>query len=302
MPPTQAVGNGPAELANLASPARQPRVPALFQAQAPAAQDVEVRLGRAEVRPALAQGGQVRSCACGICRLCAAQAYARQGGGAGGGGPATGSPGGAAGASDQTGTAAEAAGSGDTAAVAAQDQVLTAREQLAVASLRRRDTEVKAHERAHLAAAGGYATSSAHYQRVRGPDGRYYAVGGEVGIDTSAEGSPQRTIAKMLTIRRAALAPANPSAQDRRVAALAGQRLMTAYGELDALRREEQAARQEAIQARGAGQSAEDGAGGVETGQEGSETPAPAGAPRPSPGLPPAGSQARGLGSFSRIV
>lgn len=49
-----------------------------------------------------------------------------------------------------------------------------------------------------------------------------YAVAGEVGIDTSAiPGDPQATLRKAQTILRAALAPADPSPQDRQVAAQA---------------------------------------------------------------------------------
>ena len=83
------------------------------------------------------------------------------------------------------------------------------------------DREVRAHEQAHLSAAGPYATGGASFQFTTGPDGRPYAVGGEVGIDASAESSPQATIQKMQVVRAAALAPANPSAQDMSVAASA---------------------------------------------------------------------------------
>lgn len=60
------------------------------------------------------------------------------------------------------------------------------------------------------------------FQYVVGPNGRRYAVGGEVRIDTSpVEGDPEATLLKAQQIRRAALAPANPSTQDRSVAAKA---------------------------------------------------------------------------------
>jgi hypothetical protein len=88
--------------------------------------------------------------------------------------------------------------------------------------LRRRDAEVKAHERAHRAV-GGALTGPATYRYVRGPDGRLYAVSGEVSVDVSPAGEPAETIAKMEIVIRAALAPAAPSAQDRAVAAAARQ-------------------------------------------------------------------------------
>ncbi|MBN1697057.1 MAG: hypothetical protein JW881_06060 [Spirochaetales bacterium] len=99
--------------------------------------------------------------------------------------------------------------------------------------LRARDAEVRAHEHAHIAAAGGIATAGASYSFVMGPDGRLYAVGGEVSIDTSpVPGNPEETIRKAQKIRRAALAPANPSPQDMRVAAAAIQMEQQARAEL----------------------------------------------------------------------
>lgn len=87
--------------------------------------------------------------------------------------------------------------------------------------LQARDVEVRAHEQAHLSAAGGYATGGASFSYQKGPDGQTYAVGGEVGIDLSQESDPNATIQKMQTIKRAALAPASPSSTDRQVAAQA---------------------------------------------------------------------------------
>lgn len=85
-----------------------------------------------------------------------------------------------------------------------------------------RDTQVRTHERAHLTAAGGLATGGARLQMTRGPDGRQYATGGEVRIDVSPVArDPEATIDKARKIRRAALAPAEPSRADRAVAARA---------------------------------------------------------------------------------
>ena len=95
-------------------------------------------------------------------------------------------------------------------------------EQAEIATLRKRDLEVRAHEQAHIAAAGGLAQGGATFSFQRGPDGKQYAVGGEVSIDTSpVSGNPNATIQKAQQIRVAALAPANPSSQDRAVAASA---------------------------------------------------------------------------------
>jgi hypothetical protein len=91
---------------------------------------------------------------------------------------------------------------------------------------------VHSHELAHLAAAGGYARSGASYTYKRGPDGRDYAVGGEVQIDTSSARTPEATVAKMQVVRQAALAPADPSSQDQLVAAQASVQIAKAAQEL----------------------------------------------------------------------
>lgn len=93
----------------------------------------------------------------------------------------------------------------------------------AVQELKQRDQEVRAHERAHMSAGAGVVQGGASFSMQRGPDGRSYAVGGEVKIDTSAENDPEQTIRKMQQIKRAALAPAEPSSTDRAVAAQAGK-------------------------------------------------------------------------------
>ena len=93
----------------------------------------------------------------------------------------------------------------------------------AVRRLEQRDREVRAHEQAHQAAAGGLALGGASFSLRAGPDGRMYAVGGEVQIDTSEESTPDATIAKARQIRAAANAPADPSSQDRAVAAEASR-------------------------------------------------------------------------------
>ncbi len=117
---------------------------------------------------------------------------------------------------------------------AAGDGELTAEEEAQVRELQQRDAEVRAHEQAHLSAAGGHARGGASYDYQTGPDGRRYAVGGEVQIDTSAvPDDPQATIQKMQQLISAALAPASPSAQDRAVAAQARQAISEAQSQLN---------------------------------------------------------------------
>jgi hypothetical protein len=98
--------------------------------------------------------------------------------------------------------------------------------------LKARDLEVRQHELAHMAAAGGLATSGASYTYQRGPNGVSYAIGGEVSIDTSPGATPEETIQRARTIAAAALAPAEPSGPDRAVAAQAQQMEAQARAEL----------------------------------------------------------------------
>ena len=114
-----------------------------------------------------------------------------------------------------------------------QESELSAEEQRELDKLKARDREVRAHEAAHKNAAGSLARGGAEFEFDTGPDGRRYAVGGEVSIDTSkVPGDPQATIDKAETIQRAATAPAQPSSQDRTVAAQASRMEAEARQEL----------------------------------------------------------------------
>lgn len=104
-------------------------------------------------------------------------------------------------------------------------------EQLIVDALKQRDREVRAHEQAHQAVGGQYA-SAPSFTMESGPDGGRYATGGKVQIDISAEADPEATIRKMQQVQAAALAPVDPSGQDHAVAAKAAQIAMAARAEL----------------------------------------------------------------------
>lgn len=102
-----------------------------------------------------------------------------------------------------------------------------------IQQLKARDLEVKTHEQAHLSAGGQYVTSGASYVYQTGPDGNRYAIGGEVGIDTSpVAGNPEATLLKAQQIQAAAMAPAKPSSQDYSVARAAMQMANNARVEL----------------------------------------------------------------------
>lgn len=121
------------------------------------------------------------------------------------------------------------------------DKGLSEAELLEVEQLKRRDAEVKAHEQAHTSAAGNLVQGGASFDYETGPDGKRYAVGGEVSIDTSTvAGDPQATLRKAQKIRRAASAPVDPSAQDRSVAAEASRIEARARAEITQQAREKQ--------------------------------------------------------------
>ncbi len=116
-----------------------------------------------------------------------------------------------------------------------KDSVQISEEAREIVKLAARDREVRTHEAAHAAAGGAYSGAPAlTYQK--GPDGRSYASGGEVSIDTSpVSGDPQATLQKAQVIRAAALAPAQPSGQDMRVASKASAMAAKARADLASL-------------------------------------------------------------------
>lgn len=104
-----------------------------------------------------------------------------------------------------------------------REQVELHNDQQQIAELKQRDREVKDHEQAHKAVGGQYAGAMS-LQYERGPDGVNYAVAGEVQINLSRSAdNPEADLIKAQQVRQAALAPAEPSAQDRSVAAAATQ-------------------------------------------------------------------------------
>jgi len=106
-----------------------------------------------------------------------------------------------------------------------------------IQQLKARDQVVRAHEAAHIAAGHGLVSGGAQYSYQQGPDGIQYAVGGEVQIDVSEVASnPQATLEKAQQIQAAALAPSQPSAQDRNIAAQAAQMAIEARAEIQQLK------------------------------------------------------------------
>ncbi len=116
------------------------------------------------------------------------------------------------------GGAPSEASSSEGAKIGPDGQEYTEEEREEIEELEERDREVRRHEQAHFQSAGKYANPP-KYEFQTGPDGKRYAVGGSVEIDMSeVSGDPQATLEKARAIKRAALAPEDPSAQDRKVA------------------------------------------------------------------------------------
>ena len=80
-------------------------------------------------------------------------------------------------------------------------------------NFRAHHNEVRDHEQLHQAI-GGAAVGSASYVYQRGPDGRFYAVGGRVNVSIPAGTTPEDALRMLQQVRLAAISPANPSPQD----------------------------------------------------------------------------------------
>jgi len=136
-------------------------------------------------------------------------------------------------------------GEGDESSIVNRDQAqtdaaLSPSEQQQLAQLQQRDTEVRSHEAAHIAAGGPAISGGASFTYQKGPDGRLYAVGGEVPISSSGANTPEEKIALAKSMQAGALAPANPSPQDLKVASEAALMETKARQELALEKNEEQ--------------------------------------------------------------
>ncbi len=116
---------------------------------------------------------------------------------------------------------------------------LTSSERHQLSQLQQRDSEVRAHEAAHIASGGSVISGGASFTYQEGPDGKLYAIGGEVPISISSGSTPQESIEIAKQVQAAALAPANPSPQDLKVAASAAMMETRARQELAQIRTEE---------------------------------------------------------------
>lgn len=109
---------------------------------------------------------------------------------------------------------------------------LTPQEEQELAKLKNTDAEVKRHENAHKAMAAGLQTSGPNYEYETGPDGKKYAVAGDVNISYQKSSDPEINLKNAQKLKAAALAPAEPSAQDRSVARKADMEIAKAKQEI----------------------------------------------------------------------
>lgn len=112
------------------------------------------------------------------------------------------------------------------------NEELSIKQRQELMKLKTTDMEVKVHEQAHIAAASGINVSAPSYDYETGPDGQRYAVGGEVNISFVQSEDPEKNIENARIMKAAALAPADPSSQDRSVASDADKILAQAEQEL----------------------------------------------------------------------
>ena len=77
---------------------------------------------------------------------------------------------------------------------------------------KKQDAEIKSHEQIH--ASIGQTTTPISYNYQQGPDGKMYAVGGSVRLDTSMPSDPKAAAFKLDMLQRAASGPSDVSGAD----------------------------------------------------------------------------------------
>ena len=112
------------------------------------------------------------------------------------------------------------------------EEELTQQEQREVQELKMTDSKVKAHEHAHKAAAAGLSTSGPNYEYETGPDGEKYVVAGDVNVSYRQSSDPEENLRNAQQLKASALAPADPSSQDRKVAMQAEREIAQARQEI----------------------------------------------------------------------
>lgn len=81
---------------------------------------------------------------------------------------------------------------------------------------KRTDAQIRSHEQIH--ASIGHTTAPISYTYQQGPDGKMYAVGGSVRLDTSIPDDPKAAAFKLDQISKAASGPVDSSGADNQIA------------------------------------------------------------------------------------
>lgn len=111
------------------------------------------------------------------------------------------------------------------------NQELSPEEKKRVQELKQIERKVESHEQAHKSVGGQFAGAMT-YSYTQGPDNQRYKTGGEVGISIPSDDDPKKMIAQLMQVKRAALAPSNPSSQDIKVAGMVDGKLQAARAKL----------------------------------------------------------------------
>lgn len=119
------------------------------------------------------------------------------------------------------------------------------------------ENNVKQHEQAHMAVGGGL-VSSARFSYTIGPDGKRYVSGGEVSISVPSSENEEENLKTLERVKRAALAPADPSPQDIKTAAMASAMISSTYLKLMKQKAKEQASEKKDVNATNPIESTED--------------------------------------------
>lgn len=85
-----------------------------------------------------------------------------------------------------------------------------------VEKFRSKDAEIRTHEQIH--ASIGHTTTPISYTYQQGPDGKMYAIGGSVRLDTSIPNDPKAAAFKLDMLQKAASGPTQMSAADGSIA------------------------------------------------------------------------------------
>ncbi len=86
--------------------------------------------------------------------------------------------------------------------------------QKAIEQLKSRDKEVRTHEAAHTTNPELIKIGSAQFDYTIGPDGKAYATGGKVTLSTGNSKTPEEALSKAEALKKASMAPGDPSPQD----------------------------------------------------------------------------------------